>query len=142
MAVILIESANAADLTPQMLEPLRAELSGAEPNTKVEFAASPQRGYGVTWWEVLYIWLKEPLVVGAAGAVAGKILEKVVEAAIDWVKESHTSKGSKARPRIVSILDKDGKVLRAFEVKDGTELYDCTIREREKPPRKLPSKDA
>ena len=142
MAVILIESSNVADLTPQKLETLRAELSGAEPNTIVEFAATSQHGYGVTWWEVVYIWLKEPLVIGTVGAVAGKVLEKVVEAAIDWVKESYASKGSKARPRLVSILDKDGKVLKSFEVKGGTEPHDCTNREREKPPRKLPSKDA
>lgn len=53
---ILLVPANPLDLRPEELEPLVANLRDGHASS-VDVGVVPQRGYGVTWWEVLVIYI-------------------------------------------------------------------------------------
>lgn len=138
MPEILIEPQNPLDLTTEQLEDLAQSLRGIDASYDVRFAYREQKGYGVTWWEVLYIWL--PWIGVAAGAIAGeKAVEKIVELSIDWARRRFKKEGEQKRPKYVAILGPDGKVLKSVRLNDeAQEPEDLTEEDQQKPPRSLP----
>lgn len=61
----------------------------------------------------------------------------MTDKAKQWYRERRTAKGNQ-RPLYLGLLDEDGKVLRALEIRADGEAEDVTEREREKPPRPRP----
>jgi hypothetical protein len=136
---IVLEPQNPNDLTPEKLQSLVDALKAASREVSVEFAHREQRGYGVTWWEVLNVWIKDPAVVGGvAGAASAKVVEKLVEVVIDWLKRRHSDKATKKRPKIVTILDHEGNVLKSVELQADSPMVDKTAEKRSEPRRKPP----
>lgn len=83
MADILLEPQNRLDLRPEDLESLAQAIREAEPESQVEIVGKEPKGYGVTWWEVLNIWITDPNIVaisaGAAGGAAAKLVENLLD---------------------------------------------------------------
>ena len=138
MPQILIEPQNPLDLTIVQLEDLAQSIREIDPSYDVRFAYRKQKGYGVTWWEVLYIWL--PWIGTAVGAIAvEKAVEKIIDLSIDWFRRRFNKEGKWKRPKYVAILGPDGKVLKSVRVNDeAQEPEDLTEEDQQKPPRSLP----
>jgi hypothetical protein len=52
---VIVQAANPLDVRPEELDSLIATLQ--DEGLDVRRAHQEQRGYGVTWWEVLLIWV-------------------------------------------------------------------------------------
>jgi hypothetical protein len=120
VARIVLQPGNPLDLTSEDLMPLvhGLERLGSE-GQEVIITERPTRGYGVTWWQVLLIYV---------GMKAGDaLINSVVSSAVDWAK-NHLSEGG--RPHYIGIYGPDGEIIRAVEVDAGGEESDVTERER------------
>ena len=119
------------------LDELAQFIRGVAPGLAVRFAAPrEQRGYAVTWWEVVYIWL--PWAAAAAGGVAGPaLIKKIVDVAIEWAR---TRRKTNRRPQYVAIYGPDGKVVRSVLIGHETaEPEDRTATDAASPRRQRPS---
>ena len=110
---------------------LEQELKDAIPDLEIGHYETKSAGYGVTWWEVLLIWIALEVV---AKEVAKDLLYAPIKKwAINRVKEM----GENARPQYISILNPDGESVSAFLVNtDGTveDKTDYANENPEKPP--------
>jgi hypothetical protein len=88
-----------------------------------------RRGYGVTWWEVVYIWLP-----ALGGAVSTAFAKKVVEVAIDWARKRFKRRGAEKRPKYVGIYGPDGKLVRSVLLTDEAAEPEDRPAEPRKPP--------
>ena len=133
MQQVILEPQNPRDLQRDELEELAQAIRDLDIGLEVCFAEEREhRGYGVTYWEVLYISLS----VGAA--VGGKVVDKILDVAIDWARKRFSRKSSR-RPKYVAIYGPDGKVLRSVLLaEEMAEPEDRTVVDREQPPRRLP----
>src|SRR5215216_2165985 len=109
MPQIILEPGNPLDLRPEKLEPLISAIRDLDSSYEVKIAYNEPRGYAVTWWEVLYIWL--PWVGTAAGGAA---IAKIVELVIEWAHNRFKADPERKRPRHVSIYGPDGKVIKSI----------------------------
>ena len=111
MPQIILEPGNPLDLRRDKLEPLMNAILELDSSYEVRLAFNDQRGYGVTWWQVLHVWLP-----WAGVALGGAAAKKIVELAIDWAH--HRLKGDEPnhRPRSVSIYGPDGQILKQIRV--------------------------
>jgi hypothetical protein len=126
MSQILLEPGNPLDLRDEKLAPLITALRDLDSSYEVRLGYNDQRGYGVTWWEVLHIWIPWTAIGGAAA-------KKIVELAIDWAH--HRMKGDEPnnRPRSVSIYGPDGQILKQVRV-DSSGQEEPSEHRRTKPP--------
>jgi hypothetical protein len=121
------------------LDELAQSIRGVAPGFAVRFAVPrEQRGYSVTWWEVVHIWL--PWAAVAAGGVVGPaIAKKIVDVAIEWARTRFARKPNK-RPKYVAIYGPDGKVIQSVLIRDETaEPEDRTAADAADPRRHPPS---
>jgi hypothetical protein len=128
---VLLVPGNPLDLRPDELQPLVEDIKTGQAES-VDISVRPLRGYGVTWWEVLVIYLA----VKGADAVVGHayqlLLDDITEKVKRWYRERRAAKGNK-RPLHLAIRDDEGQVLRAIEMRPSGETADVTDKEREKP---------
>jgi hypothetical protein len=110
MDVIQIRPGNPLDLTPEKLDDLVKALEAEFPEVTVSVEITEQRGYGVTWWEVLHVTL--PWVEGYA---AGKAIDLAVSWASRRWKQEHETR-ERPRPISVTIYGPNGEVLKRVKV--------------------------
>ncbi len=166
MTRILLEAQNPLDLTAEELEDLAQSLRALDSANDVHIVdKDPHPGvYGVTWWEVLRIWLLD-----AGGADQ---LPAILTSSLDWMQIRFQSeeqeqlerfrmeqedqltqtlkrrRSTKAQPRIsyrpkyIEILGPNGTVLAAVRKRSPeADSEDCTAETRaeaEKHPRRPP----
>lgn len=135
---VLLVPTNPMDLRTEELQPLVEALERGDRTVGV--GTRPQRGYGVTWWEVLIIYLASRGADAVVGRVYEALLDEIVEKAKAWYHARREEKGNK-RPFLLDIRDEDGQVLRALEIQPSGEVTDVTDREREKPTRPRPESE-
>lgn len=115
---VLLEPGNPYDLTPEELEELREEIIREFPDAEVQVAIRPERGYGVTLHEVLYIWDVTTDIVGDITTVATPFA-----AAVAWARrrarKDREQHGSNTRPRTVVLLGPDGKTVKQVVIEDA-----------------------
>jgi hypothetical protein len=129
--IIILESKNPRDIKPEETQELAESIRTLNFGYKVEFVSSEQRGYGVTWYEVLYIWLPGALIAGGAIAVK-QIIQEVAKIAVQWARERVKKKATSKRPTYIAIYGPDGKVLKSILVKDAVqEAEDRTEQDQE-----------
>jgi len=98
-----------------------------------------QRGYGVTWWEVVLIW------VSARSAEA--VIDRVVGGAVEWMRERfrREPEGRQPRPKVALIVYYEGEEGHVAEKVEMRTAGDEPIRKptdeserytRKKPPRR------
>jgi hypothetical protein len=140
---IIIQSGSPFFTEPEDLQALANALRSQSDETEVVVhTPRDQRGYSVTPWEVVYIWLTtdptgtlvgKALLTGSVGGIAGKasgwVSGWVVDAVKDWVKsridlsrKEHEARKletpkiwSTVRPTAAIILGPDGKELLTIE---------------------------
>src|SRR5437660_1310540 len=101
------------------LDELAQSIRGVAPGLAVRYAVpSEQRGYAVTWWEVVHIWL--PWAALAAGGVVGPaIVKKIVDVVIEWARTRFARKSNR-RPKYVAIYGPDGRVVQSVLISNET----------------------
>jgi hypothetical protein len=133
---VLLVPANPLDLRPEDLEPLAIAIGG-DHALAADVGVVPQRGYGVTWWEVLYIYLGTKGLDALTGHAFQLLLDGITEKAKQWYRGRRDSKDNK-RPFYLGILDEEGRVLRALEIRPDGSTEDVTGREQSQPPKPRP----
>lgn len=128
---VLLVPGNPQDLTPEKLDSLLAELSE---HYTTDVAVVPQRGYGVTWWEVLIIYLASKGADAIVGRVFDEAVDRIESTVRTWIARRRGTDGDEEadRPFFVAICDEDGDVIRAVELPVDGDPVDVTDREREK----------
>jgi hypothetical protein len=106
---------NPLDVRPEDLADLSAEISDlVGSDYEVVIVVSYLRGLGVTWGEILNVWLPDVeqhlfdhLVDLAVGAITG------------WMARRFLQEGKKPRPKFSTIFGPDGKVLKKIKQQSG-----------------------
>lgn len=138
---VLLVPGNPLDLRPEELEPLATQIAADHVVTSA-VGVVPQRGYGVTWWEVLLIYIGSKGADAVTGHAFQLLLDGVTDKAKQWYRDRRTAKDD-TRPFYLGVLDEDGHVLRALEIRSDGADEDVTEQERAKPrrPRPEPTED-
>jgi hypothetical protein len=76
MNEILLEPGNPLSLRREKLQSLIEAIESCDASYRVRLAYNDQQGYGVTWWEVLHVWIPWTTISGAA---AKKITEILID---------------------------------------------------------------
>ena len=140
MDKIIIENQTISETSKQEVSDLAFSLQ-KEFNSEILSVKYNQRGYAVTWWEVINIWLP------AGGLyLAGKVVERVVEKFLDWAeKKMEAERAEKdkknVRPKCIVIYGPDGKPVKSVVVYENGEKNVKTKTELQEDPLKPPPKD-
>jgi hypothetical protein len=115
---LLIEPGNPHDFTPAELEELRSEVEDEFDTVRVAIARRPERGYGVSFHEVLAVWDVVTEAADDVMTVAGPI-----SLIVGWMRrraqrERERHPGARPRPRTVPLIGPDGKVLKRIVIDD------------------------
>lgn len=131
---VTIRPRNPADFRDGELEKLAAGVREALPAGahRVELPPPPPQGVrGVTWYEIVEIWTNiDPLLKGAAGAAAQRVLGKIVGAFRTWARARKRRKDSNRRPTYARILGPNGELLKAILVDETGKVTDTTAEEQ------------
>lgn len=121
---IVIEPQNPRSLDLEKLGPLLDRFERIDPDIDVRVSGeSETKGYSVTWWEVLHIWLPAAAASGAVGGAAkitaekvwGEIVDLMIDGVTDWIRERHEDPDNAKRPVSVHIYGPKGEVLKDVE---------------------------
>ena len=106
--MILVESHNPRDLRFWDIAPLALSLADNNPDCQVALAHYPpeQGAVGVTWVEVLNVWLPE-----VAGKLQDEFIGATVALVIAWAKRRFASRKHANRPKSITIYGPTGKPL-------------------------------
>jgi hypothetical protein len=111
---VIIRPHNPLDIREEELEPILEELR--QDGFNAQLYLRPLQGYGVTWWEVLTIWLLAP----SRDALVGDAVNAVM-AKIKGLYAARRKSKANSRKMSVTIRDEQGKLLGKFELEpDGT----------------------
>jgi hypothetical protein len=109
---VIVQTANPLDVKLEDLDGLISALE--EEGLDARRAYVEQRGYGVTWWEVLLIW------VSARSAEA--VIDQVVGNAVEWMKDRFRQSPESKRPKVALIVyyeGEEGHVAERVELKSA-----------------------
>lgn len=126
---IIIESQNPRDVKEEDLRSLAEVIAPAVADYRLGYAYYPPREglLGVTWWEVVRIWLPD-----VASSLKDELTGALIALALDWARKRFRRKGAPKRPKYVAIYGPNGKVICSVLVKDDTsEPESRTEHERE-----------
>jgi hypothetical protein len=133
MPQIILEPGNPLDLRPEELEPLISAIRDLDSSYDVKIAYDEPRGYAVTWWEVLHVWL--PWVGAAAGGAA---ITKIVELLIEWSYNRFKQEPERKRPKHIPIYGYNGKVVKSITIMSDDQEPEDSTPNGPQIPRKLP----
>jgi hypothetical protein len=110
MSQITIEPGNPNDFRGDELKEIASIVEAIEPGP-IRIFSRERVGYGVTWWEVIYIWL--PYALMAAGTYVGtkaadKLVDALTDELIEWAKRKFKKEEAPPRPKYIAILGPDG----------------------------------
>lgn len=109
---------------------LATEIAAKLPQADVRAVPKERLRYGLTWWEVIRIYILDP----ADQVIVGVILAE----AIRWCRERF--KKMPKRLKSITILGPDGKVIKSVLIKNPTdEPEDRTVEDNQEPTRPPPS---
>ncbi len=119
---IIVQPQNPRSLDLEEIGPLLERFEQIDPDIDIRVSGENEsKGYGVTWWEVLHIWLpaSSPFVVAAGKVTWDKIQDKLADGVIngvtDWIKERHKKPNKAKRPVSTYIYGPKGEVLKEVE---------------------------
>ena len=111
--VILLETINPRDLTPDDLDELASDLQDLAAEYEYEVAYEDQHGSGVTWHEVLRIWVPE------AAALRDGLYVVIIGACTKFMRDRFKKKWGKKRPKSIIVHDgKTGEEIASWVIKD------------------------
>lgn len=129
MEKIILMPGNSLDLRKEKLESLISELQKQYPDNEVQYKSNELNGYGVTYWEVLYVYL---------GWIAKNITEtaikKFTDLFIEWAFKRFVEDERNKRPKYVAIYGPHGEVLKSvLVISKDSEPEDYTEKDKKKP---------
>jgi hypothetical protein len=128
---VLLETINPLDLTPDDLQELVHLLSCEVPDVRFQIAYEDQHGGGVSWHEVLRIWLPN------AEFIKDSIYTTLLTISIESMRRRFKRKHGSRRPKSIIVHDREtGKELASFVVYDVDS--EPLLQELETIPRKVP----
>ena len=111
--VILLETINPLDLTPEDLAELAVKLKDTASQYDYEVAYEDQHGSGVTWHEVLRIWVPN------AAAIRDGVYVFLVGESINFMRKRFKRKGGKRRPKSIIVHDAEtGEEIASWIIQD------------------------
>ena len=138
MIRIIIESQNSLALPGEELQALVEDLRQRLPEADVTIDECEITCYGVTWWEVVRIWIAEPAVIGASTA----IVTAALNAGRTWARDRFGKEPG--RPKYIGIYGPDGIVIKSvlipnesMDEEEQTE-NDRALDPRPRPPASFP----
>lgn len=131
---LLLVPGNPRDLTPEKLADLVSDLSA---DYSADVGVAEQRGYGVTWWEVLIIYIATKGADAIVGRLYDAALDRIESSVKAWLARRRETEESK-RPFFLAVYDEDGELAKALEFRPDDEPVDVTERERAKGKRPRP----
>lgn len=107
-SVILVQPDNPRDVKPESLQGLVKDIGELGYDTRLAYHDPKEGAFGVTWWEVVTIWI---------GAEVGKAaINQLVDLAAAWARERFQLGPDNRRPKAVRIVRSDGEVGHVEEV--------------------------
>lgn len=100
-----------------VIEDLAQVIESRNPQIKVRRDEIKQIGYGVTFWEVVYIFI--------LAEVSKTLISEITKASIKWAKDRF-KRESINRPKYISIFGEEGVPVKAFLVSRPKEVEDKT----------------
>jgi hypothetical protein len=102
LSELLLETANPNDLTPTELHELGGLLQPQVPQVKVLVAYEDQRGAGVTFHDVLHLWLPDPEFFRDA------VYSYLIAQCMQFMKRRRSRKHAEGRPISIVVHAPDG----------------------------------
>ncbi len=132
---ILIEPADPRRTTSDELQNLARRIRKRSGVATIRFGYYDKEAgkYGVTWAEIIHIWLPR-----ITDAVEAELVMEIIKIVVKWARK-RMRKGSKS-PRYINIYSADGKILREIKINDREQNPEIIIpddsasRFRSKPP--------
>jgi hypothetical protein len=120
---IELRPANPLDVRPEDLADLSAEISDlVGSDYEVVIVVSYMRGLGVTWGEVVNVWLP-----AVEQHVLDHLLDLALGAITGWMTRGFLQEGKKTRPKFSTIFGPDGRVLKKIKQQSAdSEVEDIT----------------
>jgi hypothetical protein len=103
---VIVQSANPLDVKPEELDGLIDALKDDGLDARRTYLE--QKGFGVTWWEVVLIWV--------AARSAETVIDRVVGDVVGWMKERYRHNPESKRPKVALIVRYEGEEGQAIEV--------------------------
>lgn len=100
--VIVLETINPLDMTPADLQELADALVDGLDGLNVEVRYEQQYGSGVTWNEVLHLWLP------SAEFMKDAAYTYLIQQVTTWLASRFKRRGNEKRPKILIVHDADG----------------------------------
>jgi hypothetical protein len=122
MSNVLVYKPATERLLPERLaalQDLENEIADGGFTVDTEYREQRPGTYGVTWWEVVLIYLGTQGLDNLTSHAFDTLLEKLADVAKAWARRRFKKKldaHSNPRPEFFAILDDDGKVLRAWKI--------------------------
>lgn len=105
---LYLETINPLDMTHEDLESIARAVT-AVTNVPVEVAYEDQHGAGVTWHEVLYVWLP------SADFAKDAIWDRVLDVVVDKMRDRFRRRGNDRRPKSVLVREQGtGRVVQGW----------------------------
>ncbi len=95
---VIVQTANPHDVKPEDLDGLIGALKDAGLDARRGYLE--QKGYGVTWWEVVLIWV--------AARSAETVIDRVVGDVVEWMKARFRQDPESQRPKVALIVYYEG----------------------------------
>jgi hypothetical protein len=110
---IILQPKNPLDLKPEEVKELADSIRTSYPKYDVRVeGGSGYIGYGVTWFQILTIWLLVP--------INKQIVERITKLAIEWARQRF-GKQKAGRPKSITIYGPYRKVLKSIVIKNATD---------------------
>lgn len=125
------------------LAPLVNELRQIHRDLTSEYVWYETRGYGVTLWESLTIYIALKAADAALDATLGTLVRDIIDKGKEWVQHRRDEKNSHHRPFALTVRDAEGNLLAAIDIdRDGVATDASEKRAgKEPPPFELPPDD-
>jgi translation elongation factor EF-1beta len=112
------------------IEKLAEAIKNIDSKIEIKYVDSKRIGYGVTWWEVIYVFI--------GYEVSKTIISELTKATLKWAKDRLNEKGDYKRPQYISIFGGDGIPIKAMLVNTTGEIEDKTEDARKQGAEKIP----
>jgi hypothetical protein len=119
------------------LDELVENIANAGFSVDTEYHEQQPGTYGVTWWEVVLIYLGTQSLDSLTSHAFDKVIDKLADVAQTWARRRFKKKldsHPNPRPEFFAILDDDGNVLQAWKI-DAQGESDQTATTLPNPPR-------
>ena len=109
---MIVQTANPLIVKPEELDGLIDALK--DKGLDARRSSVEQRGYGVTWWEVVLIWV--------AARSAETVIDQVVGDIVEWMKDRFRQDPENTRPKVAMIIlykGEEGHATEKIELRSG-----------------------